>query len=409
MGVLDEWAGGLRRRLGLLRCRHLWLVHLLVLFVVFGGVACGWGGRQQGVDAQQEGNGENQSMGKEAQGFFASLPQQGEFLLASISNKGVAYAAVNPTGEESHAANAPTPKQELHQESQVQPAAPMVPGHTPSELDTLKREEERTPKPEPVVAEHAEHGPRLPEISPIPGVTFVETMINLMEHELNGRFWGWRPNDIFIGQFTDDINQYQLGVLEAMRFTTLRLKDSLTRMGDADAYDPDLEQALNLFMNRATSFWFPSAESSYSEAVDHLKNFLVKLKTGKRSFYYRKDTIISLLATYKDLLGNVNKTLIVSPVSFFKADDYFYYAKGVSHVFYEILRVSRVGFQNQLASTLYGLDVMDEIIHELYRVEEMSPWIVLDSDLDGFFANHRANINAPLSEATHMMGVLTQF
>lgn len=257
-------------------------------------------------------------------------------------------------------------------------------------------------------ATQGEHGPSLPEISPTPGVTFVETMVALMEHELKGRTLGWRPNDIIFGRFTDNINNYQLGVLEALRFTTLRLKDSLTRMGDADTYDPDLEAALNLFMNRATLFWFPSAESSYGDAVDHLKNFVTKLKTGKRSFYYRKDNLVSLLAAYRDLLGNVNKNLIKGDVSWFETDDYFYYAKGVAHVYYEILRVVRVGFHSQLQSTMYALDMMDEVIHELHRAEEMDPWIILDADLDGFFANHRANLNAPLSEVVHLLVILSQ-
>jgi len=233
-------------------------------------------------------------------------------------------------------------------------------------------------------------------------------MIKIMEHELYGRTLGWRPNDIIIGRFTDNINNYQLGVLEAMRFTTIRLKDSLTRMGDADTYDPDLELALNLFMNKSTSFWFPSAESSYGEAVDHLKKFLAKLESGQRSFYYRRDNLVALLSAYKDILGNVNKSLVFSPVSWFKVDDYFYYAKGVSHVIYEILRVVRVGYQTQLASTMYGLDMMDTVLHEFYRVEGIDPWIILDSDLGSIFANHRANINAPLSEATHLLGILSQ-
>ncbi len=233
-------------------------------------------------------------------------------------------------------------------------------------------------------------------------------MINLMEHELHGRLLGWRPNDIIIGRFTDNINNYQLGVLEAMRFTTGRLKDSLTRMGDADTYDPDLEKALHLFMNSATSFWFPSAESCYGDAVDYLKAFLEKLKTGKRSFYYRKDNLVSLISSYRDLLGNVNKSLIDGKVSWWSADEYFYYAKGIAHVYYEILRVVRVGYQPQLATTLYGIDIMDEMLHELHRADQMSPWIVLNADLDGWFANHRADLNAPLSEVAHLMVVMSQ-
>lgn len=281
----------------------------------------------------------------------------------------------------------PEPKVELH--------PPALPGHA---------EEEK----------HEEHGVVLPQISPTPGVTFVETMIGLMEHELKGRFLGWRPNDLILGRFTDNINNYQLGVLEAMRFTTLRLKDSLTRMGEADTYDRDLEDALNLFMNKATLFWFPSAETSYGEAVEHLKKFLEKLKTGRRNFYYRVDNLLSLMKSYGDLLGNVNKSLIIDrypdgrSVSWFAVDDYFYYAKGVAHVMYKILKVCRVGFYEQLV-TLDAVDIMDEILHELHRAEQMDPWIVLDGDLDGFLANHRANLNAPLSEVAHLITIVSRF
>lgn len=264
------------------------------------------------------------------------------------------------------------------------------------------------PEPEVTLA-HDQERVVLPQISPIPGVTFVATMIRLMEDELHGRTLGWRPNDVLLGRFTDNVNNFQLGVLEAMRFTTMRLKDSLTRMGDADTYDPDLEAALNLLMNRASLFWFPSAETSYGEAVEHLQKFLVKLETRQRHFYYRTDNLKLLVVSYKDLLGNVNRNLIRTPISWFKSDDYFYYAKGVAHVYYEILKVVRVGFYSQLANTLDALDIMDEILHELHRVEQMDPWFVLDSAPNSLFANHRANINAPLSEAVHLLGVLAQF
>jgi hypothetical protein len=246
----------------------------------------------------------------------------------------------------------------------------------------------------------------LPELSPVAGVTFVDTLIALMDNELHGRFLGWRPNDLIIGRFTDNINNYQLGVLEAVRFTMLRLKDSLTRLGDADTYDPDLEQAVNLFMNSATLWWFPSAESSYESALQHLKKFRAKLEKGQRNFYYRRDTLVSLLATYKDLLGNVNRSLVM-PVGWYEADNHFYYARGVAHVCSEILKVSRVGFKNQL-TTMHGTDIMDEVLHELLIAEKINPWIVLNSDFDGFFANHRANLNAPLSEVAHLLTTLSQ-
>lgn len=292
------------------------------------------------------------------------------------------------------------------------PGKPLVPGAPP-----VKEVSPKLPGAVPGVTLHEEkHGEHvvLPEIDTIPGVTFVETMIKLMEHELKGRLLGWRPNDLIIGRFTDNINNYQLGVLEAIRFTTLRLKDSLTRMGEADAYDRDLQDALNLFMNKPTQFWFPSAEASYGEATEHLRRFVEKLKRGERKFYYRVDNLISLIVSYNDLLGNVNRTLIMDkrmdgrPVSWFEVDDYFYYAKGVAHVMFEILKVVRVGFKEQLA-IINAAEIMDEILHELSRAEKMDPWIILDSDLDGIFANHRANLNAPLSEVAHLMTVMSRF
>jgi|WetSurMetagenome_2_1015567.scaffolds.fasta_scaffold19016_3 hypothetical protein len=327
---------------------------------------------------------------------------------AGVAAPGVQPPTAPPAGDAGHGPAAPAPHAVA-----VPPAASSVPGEAgqaPPAHPPAAPAQATAPALEPAAGHAAPgaHGPSLPEISPIPGVTFVETMINLMDQELHGRVLGWRPNDIVLGRVTDNINNYQLGVLEAIRFTTVRLKDSLTRMGDADTYDPDLEKALHLLMNSATSFWFPSAENSYGEAVDCLKAFVQKLKTGKRSFYYRKDNLVALIANYRDLLGNVNKSLVDGSVSWWTSDDYFYYAKGIAHVYYEILRVVRVGYQPQLATTLYGIDIIDTMLHELGRVEHMDPWIILNADLDSFFANHRADINAPLSEVAHLMVVMSQ-
>ena len=263
------------------------------------------------------------------------------------------------------------------------------------------------------VEEHAAKEHEL-VISPIPGVTFVETFIRILDHELNGRFLGWRPNDIIIGRFTDNINNFQLGLLEAARFTALRLKENLSRLGEADAYDQDLQMAVNLLMNKSTQFWFPSSESSYNEALKHFRNYLARLKTGRAHFYYRVDTLIALVSSYRDFLGNCTNTLVKdrekdgTPVSWFKSDDYFYYSQGAAYLIYEILKVVQVGFHEQLV-TIDAVDIMEEAIHELHRGVSMSPWIILDRPLDSIFANHRANLGAVLGEATHLLSVMTQF
>jgi hypothetical protein len=377
--------------------RALQVFSLIGFLLVLGNTQEGWASQ---LHTPTPGGGEGQSVSLEGHDQLAFLPAA-----VAMAQEGRHGPESTPPAAPKGGAHAPAApgSQQPAQKGQGAPQAPKGAPH-----ETAAPGPAPVPEPGAKPEVHAEHGPVLPVLSPTPGVTFVETMIKLMEYELHGRTLGWRPNDLLIGRFTDDVNNYQLGVLEAIRFTTLRLKDSLTRMGDADTYDPDLEQALNLFMNNATRFWLPSAEGSYSEALDHMNKFLEKLKAGRRNFYYRKDNLTLLLASYRDLLGNVNRSLIASDVSWFQTDNSFYYAKGIAHVYYEILRVVRVGYQSQLASTLNATEILNEILHELYRVEQMDPWIVLDGKLDGFLANHRANLNAPLSEVNHLLVVLSQ-
>ena len=248
----------------------------------------------------------------------------------------------------------------------------------------------------------------------IAGVAFTEKLIELLDYELNGRFWGWRPNDLFIGRLTDNVNEFQLGALEAMRYTAIKLKETLTRFGDADAYDPHLIEAVNLLMNRADQFWFPSSESQYEEALQELGSFLENLKQGKSRFYYRTDNLLSLIASYKDLLGNCHENLVKeteadgSRVSYFRADNYFYYCQGVAHVMFEVLKTVRVGFVEQL-QTIDAVALMDKIVENLKRASECSPWLITNSQDDGILANHRYNLAASISAALHQMSTMLRY
>jgi hypothetical protein len=248
----------------------------------------------------------------------------------------------------------------------------------------------------------------------IPGVAFTEKLIELLDYELNGRFLGWRPNDLLIGRFTDNVKESQLGALEAIRYTAVKLKESLTRFGDADAYDPKLVEAVNLLMNRADQYWFPSSESQYELALAKLRAFLTNLKTGKTRFYYRTENLIALIAYYKDLLGNCHENLIKeiepdgSRVSHFQADNYFYYCQGVAKVMYEILKTVRRGFVEQL-QTLDAVALMEKIIEDLGHASKISPWLITNSDADDILANHRYNLAAPISSALHHMSTMLKY
>lgn len=299
------------------------------------------------------------------------------------------------------------PKEEPvgEQKAEVEPS---VPEQKTAEVPAAQQEVEEEPRPTPVV-----EAPKKPR-QEIPGVAFTEKLIEVLDYELNGRFWGWRPNDLLVGRFTDNVNEFQLGVLEASRYTAIKLKESLTRFGDADAYDPHLVEAVNLLMNRADQFWFPSAESQYKAALEELRAFLNNLKKGRSRFYYRTDNLLSLVASYKDLLGNCHENLVKdeetdgSRVSHFRADNYFYYSQGVAHVMYEILKTVRVGFVVQL-QTIDAVALMDKIVEDLGRASECSPWLITNGEADDILANHRYNLSASISSALHNMSTMLRY
>src|SRR6056297_2632303 len=131
------------------------------------------------------------------------------------------------------------------------------------------------------------------------GTLFVDSLIEPINHELNERFWGWRPNDIL--NVTDNVNEIQLGILEVTRRTTVALTEKISRTGSASALNEHLENAMNAFMIGADSYWMPSAESKYNEAIKELKKYREQLVRDQASFYTRSDSLIPLLQTLEEL------------------------------------------------------------------------------------------------------------
>jgi CBS domain-containing protein len=241
------------------------------------------------------------------------------------------------------------------------------------------------------------------------GVAFVEATIAPLNYELNERFWGWRPNDIL--DFTDNVNHFQLGVLEVTRRTVVALTERISRTGATAAFDENLESAMNWLMIKARKYWFPSPESKYNASLNELRTYMKKLEIGEANFHTRTDNLIPLLMAYEDLLGSCEENLVKtheddgSPVSFFKADDYFFYAQGVVSAMGTILDAVMTDFMVTIESRR-GIEVLHHAIESCHHASEIEPWIITNSPLDGVLANHRANMAAPLSHARFYIGVL---
>ncbi len=282
--------------------------------------------------------------------------------------------------------------------------------------EPLPKETAPEPHPMPAPAPHGgeaparvAHGaPAAPGPPKARGVAFVEALIRPLDHEVNHRFWGWRPNDII--NVTDNVNNFQLGVLEATRRTTIVLTERISRIGTTASFDDNMEQAMNWFMIKASTYWLPSPESKYNEGLDHLRKYARTLETGVGRFYTRTDNLIPLLSVYQDLLGSCDENLVKAyeddgeEVSFFKADNYFYYAQGVASTLLGILEAIQVDFDAVLESRK-ARDAIHHAVESLHHAMEIKPWIILNSGLSSMFANHRANIAAPISHARFYLGV----
>jgi len=243
------------------------------------------------------------------------------------------------------------------------------------------------------------------------GVAFVEATISPLDHELNERFWGWRRNDIV--RFTDNVESMQLGVLEVVRRTTVILADRTSRYGVTDAIDPNLESAMNWLMIKPDRYWLPAAEEKYNDSLKELREYAERLERGEARFYIRADNLIPLLVSLSDLVGSCDENLVRtkeedgSPVSWFKVDDYFYYAKGVAKALGEILHAVREDFSEVLEAR-HGVDLLHHAVHACHVASELDPWLVTDASLDGILANHRANMAAPISHVRHYLDALAK-
>jgi hypothetical protein len=278
----------------------------------------------------------------------------------------------------------------------------------PNEAKTLAT----TPSQHAPAATHAT-AEKEPPGNPLRGEIFATALIKIIDDQVNQTAFGWRPNTIVFGKMglTDNVNNFQLGVLEVARRTVVVLNEQFTRFANTEAFDPRVNEAMNYLMVSPEKYWFPSASSKYREAIQDLQGYIVALKNGQSRFYSRVDHLIVLLNNYKDLLGsNLNNLLKDTeangqPVSWFETDDYYYHAQGVAVAMAEMLQAVTEDFHRELQKK-NSHKLLEEAIHALHQSANLHPWIVTNGAKDGFLANHRCNMGGYIAEAEHLINTL---
>lgn len=240
-----------------------------------------------------------------------------------------------------------------------------------------------------------------------PGELFADTILRIVEHELDGRS-GWRPNDFFLwgpAVMADNNANRQLGIIQAVRESTRVLRDHLTKISN-EQFDDNLQAADQLFRNDAEKFWFPSAENRYRAGVARLKKYVAGLKATPRTsrpINQRNIELIRLFQAWTDLLGDAHARLFDEKAPFFQTDDYFYNAQGFAHVMYHLTLAIHREYTAEMDKRPALKELIEQVAAALGEAAQMKPLYVLDGGTAGLTANHRRNLSTYTNEARQKM------
>ncbi len=261
----------------------------------------------------------------------------------------------------------------------------------------------------------------------VKGATFIKTNQALIEQASKN----WLPNDLFWPTiFLDNIPNFQIGELEAIRYNIRVLRDNLSRTRTTDKIDPLADRAFNALSNDLRKWWMPSAESKLRLADKLLGDYYKNVLTGKSNFYPRFDNLIQLLEQYASLMGGVNTKLINASrdvrrfmimskdikdieqnrkiknmdVPWSKIDDNFYYAEGVAYVLYESFKAIKIDFKDIIKSN-NATTLVNNITNELGSCN-FEPLVILNGDTDSIFANHCLNLSSIFNDARQKINSL---
>ena len=274
----------------------------------------------------------------------------------------------------------------------------------------------------------ARSAPEAQKVIP-PGEVFTDTLVTLGHSLLRA----WLPNDVvYPSVFLDNPQNYQLGQLEVLRYSTRVLRDKLSRQRTTDKIDPQADRSFTSFSNNPHVWIFPAAEAKFNEGIQALVDYQRDLHNGKSHFYPRADNLIELLDQYTSLLGGVDTRLSNAPrdvgqrlseetagdstqqgekilkvaVPWTQIDDNFYFARGVAYAMYEMMLAVRWEFRDVLQIKRSG-ELMDSIVDDL-RLADFEPLVVLNGSRDSIFANHSLKLMATLENVRQKMINLQQ-
>lgn len=231
---------------------------------------------------------------------------------------------------------------------------------------------------------------------------------------------GYLSNDVSPpGLYLDNIPNWEFGVLVQVRDLVRAFRESFSRSQSQSTEDPDLIISEPNFHFNNDSWLFPATESEYSEAIDRLDSYLVRITDPANTdaqFYARADNLANWLLAVESRLGSLSQRLSASvtqqrintdtageigasqstPVRsetsvktpWLKIDDIFYEARGATWALMHFLQAVEVDFKDVLQDKNAEASLR-QIIRELEASQRSIFFpIILNGSGFGIFANH---------------------
>lgn len=266
----------------------------------------------------------------------------------------------------------------------------------------------------------------------VSGDATMSTMIKLSDDMLNE----WTPNDlVWPTRFLDNVQNFQLGQLEVLRYSVRVLRDNLSRLRTTDKIDIDADNAYTNYSNDPLRWMLPSAEKKFLAGQKHLENFRANLKNGKSHFYPRGDNLIELLSQQNSLLGGVCTRLSTIPddfneittvetagdtafngekkvtirVSWFEIDDQFYFAQGVAFSLRQLMMAVKVDFA-EILKLKNATELVDSIIEVLNHTQWEPKYMVMNCSPGSWIPcqNDPMMLNSRLQDTRQKIGSLVR-
>ena len=211
----------------------------------------------------------------------------------------------------------------------------------------------------------------------------------LIDREVNQT--SWPANDPFFmpGYALDNMPNFQHGIQQALARFATEMADQLGRSRGSASADPDLTQARSL-LNYAPDIWYVSSasiaansETQYKEARLKLLNYNKRLTAGQATFEPRADNLLGTMDRIGKDLGAASNAidqeidLYAGDWYDLKADDVFYYNKGLLYGNALLLRDLGVDFKAVLDERGAG-KIWQRMIDSMIEGASLQPLIVIN-------------------------------